>query len=100
MSESFFNYDRNIYCTKDRFNYKPLKTVTGKIHSGLFFHSKEAIAVNDETCSELIAQCQQKFGNDFQYIQSGHSWAPLTWDTVKASGVICQHLYADEHYYD
>jgi len=96
MAESIFNYTRTIYCTRNALSYKPLKKVTGKIRYGFLLHNKEAIEVKEETCKDLVNQCKTKFGDDYQYIQSGSTFSP-EWDTVKASGAICQHIYADSH---
>jgi hypothetical protein len=100
MSRSLEKHTRNIYCTKNPFQYKILKTVTGHIHihTGLTFYHREVIDVN-ENCDDLVQQCQIKFGNDYQYIQSGLSYSG-EWDSVKANGQICQYYTASNHYDD
>lgn len=109
MTKSLFQYTRTIYCASKNTNpswlesnikdYKPLKDVTGYIRYGTWNHEKEAIEVLDQTCSNLVAECRAKFGPDYKYIQSG-TWSSSDWDTVKASGRICDNLKADEHYSD
>ena len=106
MVESFFTYTRNIYCTEDShsyelrkyfYSYESLKSVTGKVR--YWPSGKQSIIVENETCEDLSNQCKIKFGDDFQYIQSGTSYTH-EWDTVEACGIICPHLYADDHNYD
>lgn len=88
-----FEYDIGIYCVRNRDDYEELKQVKVQMHQGM-----RPIEVLSETCQDLLQQCVNKFGTQYQCIQAGFS-SELPLKLVKASGGICQHLDPDDYNY-
>ena len=97
MAESTFKYFRKIYCTKDLFNYKEVFHIKSNIYIKDYVFKQLSIIIEGQTCSQLIKNCHNLFGENYKYIQSGLTFS-YHWDTVIAQGELCDHKFSSFHY--